>query len=362
MGAQKWGRPPPHDADGGPRNLQCLAACDAQNTPICPDQQEPRRVNTNHLLVARRRVGDLQRIARRRLNDPPDSAWWRRLGYYAGNELLAATPGDHVDRRSETQVTDRRFDRTTTTTTRVRVIRWPAPNAAVALCYGRHRLFDTLDQAPPEIATAVEAGVADAIARGRRIRFTAEDIGRALQITAAEKLAAEAWQVGCDLSAEEWAEIIRQRRADKQRERRRKDGVALREESVAAMARAAGVKPDTMRARLRRARLRAENDSAKHVANLKPRINKEYAKLHKRDNGHPRRLDELAKQLSPSGVEKFFSGEERCRWFNFDASPRDKFDQSAGETMGKWLAQLRATGAKGDDLQSLISFLAEDGR
>lgn len=232
-----------------------------------------RGVKGNLLLAVRVRIADLQRIARGRLNDRGFD--WRKFADFVCNEMLAAAPGEHVDHHSEIDVIDRPFDRTTVTKTRTRRITWPTPCAATVLCYGRHRLFETIDQAPPAIVADVEAGVADALAPGRRIRFSGDDIGRALGITAEEKLAAKAWQIGAvDVSAEEWAEIIRKRRADQQRRRRRKQGLAPHDDSIAAMARAAGIRPDTMRARLRRARMKAENGAEQHVAKMRPRKKK----------------------------------------------------------------------------------------
>lgn len=249
----------PEDRDG-----RALSSTDKDKI-----ETRARGVNGNRLLATLSRVGGLQRLARGRLSDPLDSAWWRTWAMHVTNELRAAAPGVHVERHSETDVINLPFERKTVTKTRVKRITWPAPNVAVILCYGKHRLFDRLEDAPPEIVTAAALGVADGLARGRRIRFTAEDIGHALRITAAEKLAAKAWQVACcDLTPEQWAALMLERENDNQRQRRRKKNVQPREESVAAMARAAGVKPDTMRARLRRARLKAENGAEQHVANL----------------------------------------------------------------------------------------------
>jgi hypothetical protein len=223
------------------------------------------RVNVNILLAARTRVGDLQRLARGRLNDLEFD--WRKWADFVSNELMAAAQGDHVDRQVETHAVGCHFDSTTVVKTRTRRISWPKPCAATILCYGRHRLFDRLEDAPPAIVTDVEAGAADALARGRRIRFTADDIARALGITAAEKIAARAWQVGAvDVTAEEWGKIIRERRAEQKRKSRRQQGATPREDCVAALARAAGVKPDTMRARLRRAQVKAEKTGEKAVA------------------------------------------------------------------------------------------------
>lgn len=92
MAAQKWRWSPPRNAGSDHQNSQCLVACDAQNTPIFPVQQGQRRVDTNCLLAVRRRVGDLQRIARGRLNDPPDLEWLRKWAKLIGNELLATSP------------------------------------------------------------------------------------------------------------------------------------------------------------------------------------------------------------------------------------------------------------------------------
>lgn len=67
-------------------------------------------------------------------------------------------------------------------------------------------------------------------------------------------------QIGVvDATEEQRAKLIRERRAEQQRRRRRKQGMTPRNESVAAMARAAGIKPDTLRKRLRRARLKVDD-------------------------------------------------------------------------------------------------------
>lgn len=59
-----------------------------------------RSVNGEVLLHARVRVGGLQRFARGRLNEPEFG--WRKWADFVCNELLAATPGVHIDRQVET--------------------------------------------------------------------------------------------------------------------------------------------------------------------------------------------------------------------------------------------------------------------
>lgn len=261
-------------------------------------------VDGSHLLAVLNRVGSLQRLARPRRSDPPDPAWWRKWAMHTCNELLAAAPGVHIDRQVETHVTGRPFDRTTTTTTRARRITWPTPCAATVLCYGCNALFATIDEAPAEILAAVRAGVAEALARGRRVRYSGDDIARALGITAAEKIAARAWQIGAvDVTLAEWSEIIRKRRAEQQRRYRREQGSTPRDESVATMARAIGVKPNSLQKRLRRARLKAEKTVAQNVLFSKPPNNKEIGKASKK--GH----EKTSQLRQPPGRPKDRAGE-----------------------------------------------------
>ncbi|MGJ0505671.1 MAG: hypothetical protein ACR652_00770 [Methylocystis sp.] len=237
---------------------------------------ERSHVKANSLLAARRCAGDLQRLARAHVHD--HGYPWRKWACFVANLLLTAAPGDHVFEQTERSVSGHAYDRTTLTKTRTKVVRWPQVSAAVVLCYGAHRLFDRPDQAPPEILAAVKQGVADALSSGRRVRYTASDIGRALGVTAAEKLAAEAWSVeAVDVTSEEWAEIMRHRRNEKQRARRRAKGMPSIAQSIAAQARALGIKPNTLRTHLRRQKARAEKVGG-DVPFVKPPNNKKTRK------------------------------------------------------------------------------------
>ncbi|HEY8126215.1 MAG TPA: hypothetical protein VIF88_12455 [Methylocystis sp.] len=163
-------------------------------------------------------------------------------------------------------------------------------------------MFATIDDVPAEILAGVEAGVADALARGRRVRYNGNDIAVALGVTLEQRVAVKAWQIGaCDKTDDEMDDFRLQRRADQQRQRRKKKGVRPRDESVAAMARAIGVKPNTLQKKLRRARRKAEKADAQDVLFSKRRNKKKDRVASKK--GHEKTSQNRNPPIRPSGAE-----------------------------------------------------------
>ncbi|MGJ0506164.1 MAG: hypothetical protein ACR652_03330 [Methylocystis sp.] len=111
------------------------------------------------------------------------------------------------------------------------------PNVATALCYGRNAPFTTIGEVPAHILAEAEAGVAEALAIGKRIPADGAALGRALGMTQElrEELKVWAiWPMGStydDLAARRSARAAERRAKDRVRkeQQRREQGMAERE-------------------------------------------------------------------------------------------------------------------------------------
>jgi hypothetical protein len=199
--------------------------------------------NVAWLPIARLRRSQEQKIARHRRDDPAFP--WRCWGKEVTNETMAIPGGVHfIDGERVT---------------------WATANAATALCYGRNAPFATLSDVPPEILAEVEAGAAEALAVGAHLLTNGAALGRAIGMTWELREELKCWLIwpagatSDDLSARREARAAERKAKDRIRkqQQRRAKGMANRTDyetqSIAADARKLGLKPDTLRARLRRA-------------------------------------------------------------------------------------------------------------
>lgn len=210
-----------------------------------------------HAHYVRFRRAQAQKVARAMRDDPGFN--WRGLGKTCANDLLYLPSGRY-----------RLPDGS--------VLPWGSPNAAAILCHGKNAPFESLEAVPPNVLEQVEAGVADALTVGAHVIEDGLIVGRRLAQTDSMRRALRVWLLWpADMSRAEF-EGRRDNRGSKaavaKREKRRAAGMKPREqyegESIAAMARAIGVKPDTLRARLRRA-----PPVPSHVASVSDTISKD---------------------------------------------------------------------------------------
>jgi hypothetical protein len=195
------------------------------------------------LPIARLRRAQLQKIARHRRGDA--SFPWRRWARATVNETLAIPSGVHIiDGARQT---------------------WAAANAATALCFGKNAAFEAVSQVPQHILAEVEAGAAEALAVGAHLLTDGASLGRAVGLTHELREELKTWLIwpagatrdgltarAADRAAERWAKD-RERKQKQRRDSGMIDRTEYEANSIAAQARVLGIKPDTLRARLRRA-------------------------------------------------------------------------------------------------------------
>ncbi len=184
-----------------------------------------------------KRVNDMRRLAAYRWYTG-GKVFYEALGEAITNELLAFEPGLYFADGWK------------------QPIQWPEPCAAVAICYGRKRLFDSPRDLLPHWLEQIETGAQIALDRGRHERRTNAQLGRLLGLKESVKLELELWQLrAADVTPEQHKAIMQEIWNYNRRKRRHAAPMKRgpQAESVAASAKAMGIKPDTLRKRMRKA-------------------------------------------------------------------------------------------------------------
>lgn len=206
------------------------------------DNDQPKQLpaaKARWLPVIRLRRSQLQKIATARRDDPEFP--WRKWARAVVNETMFLDAGEYDADGTKTG--------------------WMAANATTALCYGKNAPFLVMSEVPDPIRTECEAGAKDALKHGVHLLTDGATLGRAIGLTWQLQEELKTWLVwpagatADDLEARRKARAAERKSKDRIRkqQQRREEGMTARRESIAAQARELGIKPNTLRTRLRRA-------------------------------------------------------------------------------------------------------------